>query len=854
MKKPYYLKTILFISLNIIIQTLVAKEFAGVDFSSETPRTSISVFNESKKKLNDQFAISFDLSIDKSLSIGQVFTLDNKIVPLSLTYIGRDSAHYMFVLSCLSDKNKYITIPLNKFTCQKGKWNNIRLDFSSAKKSVTITIDGQLYELKDIPVPVSDEYNFIFGPNQMALSDAPPMAISNIRIFEKGKEIYHFPLNESSGNIATDVIQNAKAQIISPIWLINDHHYWKKNGEFTGSIAAGITYDSRRGRVVIISEDSVTFVGMRDNSWYSVRNEKKLPFRKISGEVHYNSESDSLYFYNLTDEQGVTHPFIASFSADGRMGNIKSIDFTNPLHHHAHFLDESTNTMYIFGGYGNFTYSNKMYSIGTHQDNWESFIPDGDKISPRMHTVAGKGRNKEEFFVFGGVGNVSGKQELGKEFYFDLYSFNTKTGKIKELWSSEYIDSILIPKRNLIYNKKEDKIYTICCNRTNGQIALYAIDPASSKITRMSDMAIVNTNSIYSSAYLFYDEVIEQFIMVVRQSDENNNSSDILLYTLNAPVLPDTMLHNNVPESENKTSLFVFISILSAIILLAGIWIRRKIRKPEHTPSIEKAPKEEPEEKAEAQRSENEYYAFPEAGTICKVNAIYLFGEICIYDKKGEEITSQFSSKIKQVLALFILNSGPGKNGLSSETLSLTLWSNKTVADSKNIRGVTINHLRKLLNDIDGISLIFEKNRWRISITAPLYCDYLELSGIRASEQLSDEQCESIVNIFKRGDLLPSFYQYDWYETRKVEYDEHLYNLLEKTLPQLFEKKQYREVIFLADKLFSIDNLNENALNYKVVALRKLGKQDIADLIFEKFRKEYMICYNTTYNNNPTID
>lgn len=71
-----------------------------------------------------------------------------------------------------------------------------------------------------------------------------------------------------------------------------------------------------------------------------------------------------------------------------------------------------------------------------------------------MHTVAGKGPVEGSFFVFGGVGNETGKQELGKDFFCDLYLFDTSKHIVKKLWSRAFPDNYFIPTRGLVFDSK----------------------------------------------------------------------------------------------------------------------------------------------------------------------------------------------------------------------------------------------------------------------------------------------------------------------------------------------------------------------------------------------------------------
>lgn len=92
-------------------------------------------------------------------------------------------------------------------------------------------------------------------------------------------------------------------------------------------------------------------------------------------------------------------------------------------------------------------------------------------------------------------------------------------------------------------------------------------------------------------------------------------------------------------------------------------------------------------------------------------NSVYLLGDFFVYDKNGRDITHLFSPKIKQLFILILLNS-KNLEGISSKKISSILWPDKDLAKTKNIRGVTFNHLRNAISDIDGLELTFSGDNY----------------------------------------------------------------------------------------------------------------------------------------------
>ena len=77
-----------------------------------------------------------------------------------------------------------------------------------------------------------------------------------------------------------------------------------------------------------------------------------------------------------------------------------------------------------------------------------------------------------------------------------------------------------------------------------------------------------------------------------------------------------------------------------------------------------------------------------------------------ILDNAGRDITYMLSPKLR-VLFLYILLNSVGKRGGLSSDMNKIFWPDKPDSNVKNLKGVAMNHLRKILQDVDGIELVF---------------------------------------------------------------------------------------------------------------------------------------------------
>ncbi|HSO86883.1 MAG TPA: LamG-like jellyroll fold domain-containing protein, partial [Draconibacterium sp.] len=106
-------------------------------------------------------------------------------------------------------------------------------------------------------------------------------------------------------------------------------------------------------------------------------------------------------------------------------------------------------------------------------------------------------------------------------------------------------------------------------------------------------------------------------------------------------------------------------------------------------------------------------------------NRIQLFGEFKAIDNKGEEITDLFTPKVKELFLftlIYTLKSGIGAN---IRDINDVLWEGISSRKVANNRSVTLNKLRKILLQIDGIEIISTGGYLQAKIKKPFYCDYV---------------------------------------------------------------------------------------------------------------------------------
>jgi two-component SAPR family response regulator len=224
-----------------------------------------------------------------------------------------------------------------------------------------------------------------------------------------------------------------------------------------------------------------------------------------------------------------------------------------------------------------------------------------------------------------------------------------------------------------------------------------------------------------------------------------------------------------------------------------------------------------------------------------KPNSIYLFGDFMARDRKNKDISYMFTNKLREVL--FILIEYSEHEGISSKSLGSMLWGNKPTEKIKNSRSVTMNHLRKVLDEIDGIQITYHEGFFKLEISKPFYCDYYECRQIIKEENASNVE---LLSILMRGKFLQKadMPTLDHFKSKE---EQMLIPVLKKKMEDAYRKKEYDIAVELAKVLFYADPLNTNALDIQIKSLKRLSRTYEAKNVMRAFNKEYQKDFGEKY-------
>jgi hypothetical protein len=153
--------------------------------------------------------------------------------------------------------------------------------------------------------------------------------------------------------------------------------------------------------------------------------------------------------------------------------------------------------------------------------------------------------------------------------------------------------------------------------------------------------------------------------------------------------------------------------------------------------------------------------------------------------------------------------------------------------------------LRKVLTELDGVELIYDKGYFKLILADELYCDYIRCLRIISDSKL-DEHRDELVEILGRGKFL-QLSDHPLFDSFKEEMEKKLEPVLVLEMEKSFTAELYPTTIAFAEALTNIDPLNDTALTFQVKAMQRLKLNDEARIRYQAFVLEYKKAMGTDY-------
>jgi two-component SAPR family response regulator len=330
------------------------------------------------------------------------------------------------------------------------------------------------------------------------------------------------------------------------------------------------------------------------------------------------------------------------------------------------------------------------------------------------------------------------------------------------------------------------------------------------------------------------DDKSEQLLCTLQEFVDRSRST-IKVYSLSFPPVTNPQVMQAGLPGASPVSRWKYAGLFMLLIVAGGcIWwlLRKRTGQPAMDSPVEDEPELATLPIAEGQKQ--------------LVNSVYLLGEFAVFDKKGRDVTYLFSPKIKQLFVLILVNSRNG-SGIASKKISQLLWPDKDVAKTKNIKGVTFNHLRSIISDIEGIELTFTNDIYHFEMGQEFFCDYMFVMDILDEPgAVKENMLLQNMEIISRGSLLADVTD-TWLDEIKLNFEEGLMEQLVPAIETGYAAGNYKTVLELCRIVLHIDPFNDVTLKYQLKSYRRIKGIDYCKKIYDHYTTEYKKSYGVDY-------
>jgi len=731
-------------------------------------------------------------------------------------------------------------------------WNRFAIKCDLGLHTLRFSLNGRSIGSGSIPA-TGNCFKFLWGANdfqKFRTRDIPPMQIKDIRLLDGDVLKYYWPLDETSGDRASDKVSKRIARIKNPDWIKPKFQQWKLTGSFTINGYAGAAYDAKQDRLFIAGSDSMavfTFGNDRSTaSWTPSRHEDLL----LGHQAIYDTILGKLY------DVFIDKRIVASYGFNNNQWDRGFVPGPLTEYWHANkFISGVDSSLYIINGYGQLRYKNTVQRYHFATKEWDTLKVSGDYLPPRYLAALGADPQGKYAYILGGYGSLSGDQMLDPRSYYDLFRYDVKKRSFKKIYSLKPLAYPFTFANNLVISAQPDTWYGLLFANDSYNSSLQLIQGSllDSTFRMVGNSIPYSFHDIQSFADLYYSPLSNKLIAVTLfyslQEDREKNTQ-VRIYTLNFPPAPAAApMEMTRTSSGHWNSWLLWLLGLAAlgVLFLAGRWARRRnarlhsagLRHTQARDSI-------PESEALAPLSA----AYTSETSVKPPSSIYVFGPFEVSDKEGHDITRLFTPLLKELFLVITIYTIRNGKGISSEGLNEILWHDKAEKDAKNNRSVNLAKLKVILEKIGNCVINKESGYWQFQVLDPhTSVDYRKfVSLVQETPGAADTGfIHQLLDIIKRGPFLFQT-EYNWLDDIKSEISN---TIIDRCLGYIRSRdiaKNPEFIIEIANCIFYFDQLNEDALAFKCKSLILLKRHTLASNTYQKFIKDYKDIYSADFD------
>ena len=813
-------------------------------------RTTLYLDDNQPFSIKNDFIISFQMYVRANEhdfgTILHLHTNTNQFIRFS--FVAGEERHFPALV--LNEGIININSPI-----EREKWLDVSLHLRLKDNVIEIDYDNKKISAM-APLQGVKSVTALFGQMKEYLSDVAPIDLRNVTITQDGKQIREWKLWKHNDTVCYDEIEGAVARAIHPVWLIDNHIEWKlvHQAKIPGKL--DVAFNAREALFYLVRSQSIDVLDENGTLQKEIAIRGGYPAVEFPNHLLYDTLSNKLVSYY--PKKGITSRF--SFDTERWSNEIRNTEEASN-YNHARTFNPADSSFYFFGGYGFYQYRNDLYRM-KYSTNQIEQVEYERPLYPRYSAAMAIGG--DELYIFGGRGNKYGKQELSSHYYWGLCAINLKNKQSRIVWQkNQPQEEGTIMASTMYFEPSDSSFYAVSTNKGG---VLWKISMKDSVYSEVSK-PIYNESTYQDSDFSLYTSPSHGKLFLVLDKILSNHTHELAIYSINMPLVNEVDIRQSTAgESINNRWYLYAIGILLLLVLAGFVLYRFKYNgKNKKAPATKKGTEKTVATTGKVQSQSD----VPESKTIPKkewmqesetiftetVNyydrsraSISLLGCFNVRDKDGNDITSNFTPRLKHLLILLILYTEKNAQGILASKTTEILWPEKEETAARNNRNVNLRKLRVLLESIGDMEVMIENNFLRIKWGTGVFCDYHTL--ITCTKQFEQEKSEELLNrileILLYGPLLPNTIL-DWLDDFKDDYSSYSIDLLKNLLDIEISRNHQDMIIRLADIMFLHDPLNEEALAAKCSVLVTQGKKGIARNLYDRFCKEYHDSMGETY-------
>lgn len=399
-------------------------------------RATYSVLREGHERtFTNAFRISFDYLVRNVESPGYILYLEDRDAgkTYSFTYLHKPGDRCSFSFN-EDGKRIFCTFELDKEDYDH-RWLPVSIALDIPADCARITVGKRSKEIANLGLePTGFSPHIYFGKCEYIL-DVASYAIRNLSLTD-GEEIMIFPLNESSGEDVHDSRGHVVGQVTNPVWLINQSYYWKELFTDYSSTPSGLNFDKTHQNILFFNQDSLSAFDLYTHELSKTPYKTPLPVQLRLGMNFLDEASRELYTYEVADSHG--DAMVAALDLTTKEWRPASSDYLcQQLHHHCGFFHPGERKFFLFGGYGSRRYSNTFLAYDLNTCRWDTLAFSGDRVIPRYFSGMAVSNDYKRVYLYGGMGNEAGDQNVGRNYLYDLYRIDMQTRSVQKLWETK---------------------------------------------------------------------------------------------------------------------------------------------------------------------------------------------------------------------------------------------------------------------------------------------------------------------------------------------------------------------------------------------------------------------------------